>query len=354
MGYPKALYYLQPSSTFTPMTSQPSTTSQGSSMQMISVPATQAESFNIIQERLSDALKSLAENYAKWSLNANPGKTQICSFHLNNRHAKTELEIKWNNERLKNTKHPVYIGMTLDRTLSFKEHILKLKKKISSRNYLISKLANSSWGADTKTLRATALTLSYSTAEYCAPVLSRSCHAGKVDPELNSACRNITGTLWDTPLPTLRRLSGIAPPSTCRDTTSSVERCKQLSNPHHPLYYHQQVESRLRSRHRFTMVEPLHPNQSATSRLEKWIENDISQPNDAQPPCQEHLPNGTSLCKKDWVTLSRARAKVGKTNENMHRWDLQTIQNVPVASKVRSWTTSSMVALGAQRALTNT
>ena len=64
--------------------------------------ATQAESFTIIQEKLSDVLKSVVEYYAKWSLNANPGKTQVCSFHLNNRHAKTELEIRWNYERLKN------------------------------------------------------------------------------------------------------------------------------------------------------------------------------------------------------------------------------------------------------------
>ena len=106
--------------------------------------ATQAESFDFIQERLSDALKELAEYYTKWSLNANPGKTQVCSFHLKNRHAKTELEIRWNNERLKNKTHPVYLGVTLDRTLSFKEHVLRLKKKICSRNDLLSKLANSS------------------------------------------------------------------------------------------------------------------------------------------------------------------------------------------------------------------
>ena len=142
--------------------------------------ATQAKSFSVIQERLSGALEALSEYYKKWSLNANPGKTQVCSFHLNNKQAKTELEIRWNNERLTNKENPVYLGVTLDRTLSFKEHVMKLKKKISSRNNLLGKLANSSWGADAKTLRTTALALCYSTAEYC------SGHAGKVDPELNN------------------------------------------------------------------------------------------------------------------------------------------------------------------------
>lgn len=45
---------------------------------------------------------------------------------------------------------------------------------------------------DTK--RQTALTLCYSTAEYCAPVWARSYHAHKVDSELNKLCRMIAGT----------------------------------------------------------------------------------------------------------------------------------------------------------------
>ena len=113
--------------------------------------------------------------------------------------------------------------------------MLRLKRKISSWNNLLTKLANSSWGADANTLRSTALAVCHLTAEYCAPVWSRSCHARKMDPELNSACRTTTGTLRATPLPTLHRLSGIAPPSTSRDTIARVERYKQLSDPHHAL-----------------------------------------------------------------------------------------------------------------------
>ena len=89
------------------------------------------------------------------------------------------------------------------------------------------------------------------------------------------------------------------------------------------------VEPRLRSRHSFATVEPLHPNQSTTIRLESWIENDTSPPNDALPPHQEYLPSGTSLCRKDWVTLNRARSKVGKTNKNMHRWGIASSPDCP-------------------------
>ena len=132
--------------------------------------ATQSKSFLAIERRLTNALKSLSDYYKRWFLNANPGKTQVCAFHLNNHQAQRKLKIKWDDKELENCKYPVYLGVTLDRTLSFKEHTRKVKEKLSSRNNLLGKLANSSWGADPKMLKQTALALYYSTAEYCAPV----------------------------------------------------------------------------------------------------------------------------------------------------------------------------------------
>ena len=58
--------------------------------------ATQSASFKTIERRLTDALETLTEYYTKNSLNANPGKTQVCAFHLNNHQAHTKLNIKAN------------------------------------------------------------------------------------------------------------------------------------------------------------------------------------------------------------------------------------------------------------------
>ncbi|GFR98049.1 RNA-directed DNA polymerase from mobile element jockey-like protein [Elysia marginata] len=85
-----------------------------------------------------------------------------------------------------NREHPVYLGVTLDRTLSFSQHAMNVKAKVAARNSLLRKLANSNWGADPKTLRTTALALSYSTAEYSSAVWARSCHAKKVEAELKT------------------------------------------------------------------------------------------------------------------------------------------------------------------------
>ncbi|GFR94956.1 LINE-1 retrotransposable element ORF2 protein [Elysia marginata] len=63
--------------------------------------AAQSTSFNAIETRLTDALSSLTNYYTENSLNANPSKTQVCAFRLNNHQANTKLEIIWNDQPLK-------------------------------------------------------------------------------------------------------------------------------------------------------------------------------------------------------------------------------------------------------------
>ena len=77
------------------------------------------------------------------------------------------------------------------------------------------------------TIRTTAFALGYSVAEYVAPVWARSAHAYKLDSELNSACRTITGCLKPTNVEELYFLSGITTPSIRRDVCARVEKAKQ-------------------------------------------------------------------------------------------------------------------------------
>ena len=120
--------------------------------------------------------------------------------------AKRSLKVVWNKTELENTTHPKYLGVTLDRSLSYKHHIRNTKMKVAARNNLLTKLATSKWGANPSSIRTASLALSYSTAEYAAPVWARSAHAMNLDPELNQACLKLT-TIED-----LYLLSGIATP----------------------------------------------------------------------------------------------------------------------------------------------
>ena len=106
----------------------------------------------------------------------------------------------------------MYLGVTLDRFLTYHEYLKKTSAKVGTRNNLLSKLAGTDWGAYAPTLRSTALALCFSTAEYCSPVWARSNHTNLVDVKLNASMRIVSGTLRPTPLPWLPVLSNIPPP----------------------------------------------------------------------------------------------------------------------------------------------
>ena len=173
--------------------------------------AAQNSTFGSIESTLSDALEHLDQYYKENHLRANPDKTQTCSFHLRNRETKRKLDIKWCNKELQHTSHPVYLGVTLDRTLSYKQHIMKVKGKTAARNNILKKLSNTKWGTSPSTIKTTTLALSYSTAEYACPVWERSMHAEKIDPVLNEACRLITGCLKPTKVESLPTRGYCAP-----------------------------------------------------------------------------------------------------------------------------------------------
>ena len=88
--------------------------------------ATQDASFEKTESALSAALDIIGY-YEKNHLRANPDKTQTCVFHLRNRKANRQLNIE--RKKLEHTPSPIYLGVTLDRTLSYSTHITKVMAK---------------------------------------------------------------------------------------------------------------------------------------------------------------------------------------------------------------------------------
>jgi hypothetical protein len=113
--------------------------------------------------------------------------------------------------------HPKYLGVTLDRSLTFKTQLEKVALKVNARVNLIRKLDGTNWGCDADTMRTASLALVFSAAEYCAPVWLNSAHTHKVDVQLNNAMRLITGTVKSTELQWLPVLSNIPRPKPRRE-----------------------------------------------------------------------------------------------------------------------------------------
>ena len=211
-----------------------------------------------MEENLANALQQLNKYYEINNLRANPSDIHVCAFHLKNRYANKKLNIPWNGEQLQRCTHPVYLGVTLHRSLTFKGHVNKTRAKVSTRNNILRKLTTSKWGAKPHVLRTSALSLSYSAAEYANPVWEQSAHAKHLDPLANESCRLNTGCLNPINVDNLHLLAGIAPPEIRREAASKLERSRQAYDSRHTLFNHQPVPFRLKSRTSFLhCVEPL-------------------------------------------------------------------------------------------------
>ena len=229
-------------------------------------------------------------------------------------------KVEWNRTKLENTQHPKYLGVTLDRTLSYKKHMHNTKMKVATRNNLLRKLSNSKWGANASTIRTTALALSYSVAEYAAPVWARSSHAQKLNPELNSACRAVTGCLKPTNVEDLYLLAGIAPPDIRRDVCARVEKTKQETNEAHSLYGQNPAERRLESRNCFLRSVKPADFPPKVIRCSAWLRRLQAIPHRATVNIDESLAKGFDRPWTTWRCLNRLRTGFTCSKEQRQRW----------------------------------
>ena len=217
--------------------------------------ALQNRSLENLSTGLTNDLAVMCTYFKQWKLKLSEAKTVVSAFHLDNQLAHAELEVTIDGRRLKHEANPTYLGVTLDRTLTYKKHLMNLRAKVGARVNLTRKIAGTSWGADAQTLRTTTLALVYSTAEYCAPVWEASSHTHQVDVELRSAMRTISGTVSSTPSICLPVLSNIPPPHLRRQAVTLRTTLNAKTNPNnllHDVVHAQPKGKRLKSRKPFS------------------------------------------------------------------------------------------------------
>ena len=181
------------------------------------------------------------------------------------------------------------------------------KMKVATRNNLLRKLSNSKWGANSSTIRTTALALCYSVAEYAAPVWARSSHTQKLNPELNSACRVVTGCLKPTNVEDLYLLAGIAPPDIRRDVCARVEKTKQETNESHSLYGQNPAERRLESKNCFLRSVKPADFPPKVIRCSAWLRRLQAIPHRATVNIDQSLAKGFDRPWTTWRCLNRLR-----------------------------------------------
>ena len=194
------------------------------------------------------------------------------------------------------------------------------KMKVATRNNLLRKLSNSKWGANTSTIRTTALALCYSVAEYAAPVWARSSHAQKLNTELNIACRAVTGCLKPTNIEDPYLMAGIAPPNIRRDVCARVEKTKQETNEAHSLYGQNPAERRLVSRNCFLRSVKPADFPPKVIRCSAWLRRLQAIPHRATVNIDENLAKGFDRPWTTWRCLNRLRTGFTCSKEQRQRW----------------------------------
>ena len=79
--------------------------------------------WNTIEETLSQDMYILSTWLKQWRLKLSEAKTVSALFHLNNREAKRELNVNISGRRLTCQRTPTYLGVKLDRTLTYRDHL---------------------------------------------------------------------------------------------------------------------------------------------------------------------------------------------------------------------------------------
>ena len=164
-----------------------------------------------LEGTLSQDMSTLSAYLQTWKLKLSHTKTVITAFYLNNREVKRKLKVYNNGRFLPFCPTPTYLGVKLDRSLTFRHHLVALHKILSLRVTLLKQLLGSRWGAGAKTLRIATLSLVYSSAEYGEPVWCRTAHSRLIDNVLNKALGIVTEYLRPTSTDHLPILSGIQP-----------------------------------------------------------------------------------------------------------------------------------------------
>ena len=100
--------------------------------------------------RLREALLQLEKWTKEWVVRVNAGKTTYTVFTLSTKEQKVNLV--FNGLILQEDKTPVYLGVTFDPRLTWKEQLQKNKTKAKLRMSLMKKLAGTDWGANQNVL----------------------------------------------------------------------------------------------------------------------------------------------------------------------------------------------------------
>ena len=98
-----------------------------------------------------DALDSWAE---KWKMTVSLEKTVSTIFSLDPAETHHEADLLFRGRRVPHDPTPTFLGVQLNRQLTFQQHVQRVKERMKRRNNVLRALSGTSWGCPASLLRS--------------------------------------------------------------------------------------------------------------------------------------------------------------------------------------------------------
>jgi ribonuclease HI len=200
--------------------------------------------------RAAARIQEVAERIEEWSrkkkMMINVSKSEVAVFTNCTNEAKWRPNIKMLGNDVPFNPSPKFLGVYLDRSLSFQEHVTQTTKKASTRLRILACLASKEWGWSKLNLKRIFMATYRSVLDYAGaawqPFLSNT-QMKKLDVCQNKALRLITGQYASTPVEALRLEAGVESYQTTSKKLVAIAREKaDRVDPEHPRYMALQPE----------------------------------------------------------------------------------------------------------------
>ena len=186
--------------------------------------------------RMQEALHSIGRWATDWGLEISTTKMVATCFSQSNTTEKFKLQI--NGRELAEEEAPTYLGVKLDKRLTWKPHLKKTERKATRKTALMKKLAGTNCGANSNILKRVYVgtvrpTLEYGMSVWATAAKSNTSYLAKVQ---NSSLRIITGGMKTTPIQKMEKCTNIHDLDNRREEKVLTHSEKLHRMPSHPMH----------------------------------------------------------------------------------------------------------------------
>ena len=169
-----------------------------------------------------------------WFVKVNEKKAAFTIFNISNQQQK--LHLKLNGQTLHQEDIPTYIGVTLDRRLTWKNQLQKNQARAKMRLSVMKKLSCTEWDADQNVLKKFYVGRICEVLEHGMAASSTTAKYSKLSRVQHQAMRMVTGAMRSSPISAMKMVTSLQPiedRQEIKELTKAAKFKRLLDHPMH-------------------------------------------------------------------------------------------------------------------------